>query len=108
MRVFTIAFSDEINHCFKCISKLLTFTRFQSKSKNKYFFSLFDENHNENAEKNMSDLPRCRLCQKKTTKIAKTSQNKSCQVKSLKTCKFSDECNLLSCESEGCDVVDNV
>ena len=52
MRVFTIAFSDEINHCFKCISKLLTFTRFQSKSKNKYLFSLFDENHNENAEQN--------------------------------------------------------
>ena len=47
MRVFTIAFSDEINHCFKCISKLLTFTRFQSK----YLFSLFDDDHNENAEK---------------------------------------------------------
>ena len=107
MRVFTIAFSDEINHCFKCISKLLTFTRFQSKSKNKYFFSLFDDDHNENAEK---ICPLCRAAgfAKKTTKIAKTSQNKSCQVKSLKTCKFSDECNLLSCESEGCDVVDNV
>ena len=51
MRVFTIAFSDEINHFFRCISKLLTFTRFQSKSKNKYFFSLFDDDHSENAEK---------------------------------------------------------
>ena len=107
MRVFTIAFSDEINHCFRCISKLLTFTRFQSKSKNKYLFSLFDDDHNENAEKYVRSAA-LQALPKKTTKIAKTSQNKSCQVKSLKTCKFSDECNLLSCESEGCDVVDNV
>ena len=93
---------------FQMYLKTFNIHKVSIKIKEQIFFLAFSTMITMKMLKNMSDLPRCKLCQKKTTKIAKTSQNKSCQVKSLKTCKFSDECNLLSCESEGCDVVDNV
>ena len=71
-----------------------------------YILKFYDADNVVQSATEMKPQQRCRL--PKRPEIATTSQNKSCQQKTLETCKFSVKCNLLSCESQGCDVVDNV